>query len=161
MSTQHRSNIFAELKSDHREIKSLCKKILDSASGDTASARQNFEKLRLKLTSHAKAEEAIFYAPLKQRAESDDNDDLKDLVLEGYEEHHVADMLLKELHKLNPSDERWMAKMTVLSEALDHHIKEEEEDMFSDSREELNRSEIQSMGPVFVEKKADIVQRLS
>jgi hemerythrin-like domain-containing protein len=153
-------SIFSCLKEDHKEIKRLCRAITSESSGATATAKSKFEQLRLLLSSHAKAEEKIFYTILKSRAEAAKKSELKDIVLEGYEEHHVADHLLHELERMDPANERWMAKMTVLSEVLDHHIEEEEEDMFSDAREELESSEIRSLGAEFLNKQTSIAERL-
>lgn len=153
-------SIFACLKEDHKEIKRLCKAITDEDSGATATAKSKFEQLRVLLLSHAKAEERAFYAPLKKLAVADDNEDLNDIVLEGYEEHHVADFLMKELTHLDPSNERWMAKMEVLKEALEHHIEEEEEDMFKDAKDELEGAEIKNIGADFLNKQAEIAKQL-
>ena len=55
---------------------------------------------------------------------------VEDLIDEAFEEHHVVDLVLAELPRVNPRDDRFVAKMTVLSELVDHHVKEEESDMF-------------------------------
>jgi len=153
-------SIFACLKDDHKEIKKLCKAITGQDSGATATAKSKFEQLRVLLSSHSKAEERAFYALLKKKAETDGNGDLNDIVLEGYEEHHVADFLLRELVILKPGDERWMAKMNVLKEALDHHIEEEEEDMFSDAKAELEEVEIKAIGANFLDRQTEIAKRI-
>lgn len=158
--TKKNESIFARLKGDHQELKRLCALIIDEESGATATAKKNFEKLRVLLSSHAKAEEKVFYTLLKKRSELDHNDDLKDIVLEGFEEHHVADFLLRELSSLDASDERWMAKMKVLSENLKHHIKEEEQEMFAEARDELIREETLVLTEKFVDKQTEIARRL-
>lgn len=152
--------IFARLKDDHLELKRLCKAITDEDSGSTAKAKSSFEKLRVLLNSHAKAEEKVLYSLLKKRSVMDKNEELKDIVLEGYEEHHVADFLLRELTNLDPSDERWMAKMEVLSENLKHHIKEEEQEMFVEARDELIREETLVLAEKFIEKQSEIANRM-
>ena len=138
------STIFERLKADHREIKSLCKEICDADRATDDGVLETFEQLKDLVLTHSKAEEAAFYAPLKARSA-----DLKDLALEGFEEHHVAEMLLNEISALSPSDERWMAKMNVLKEALEHHIEEEEDELFSEAREEMERGEAKTMGAEF------------
>jgi len=70
----------------------------------------------------------------------------RDIVLEGYQEHHVADVLVKELHQLARDNERWGAKFKVLKESLEHHIEEEESHMFPSARQVLTREELQSLG---------------
>ena len=72
--------------------------------------------------------------------------DLEDDVLESYEEHHVADVLCMELRPMNPEDERFDAKTTVLIENVTHHMDEEEQDWFPKVREGLGRKQLQELG---------------
>ena len=67
-------------------------------------------------------------------------------MLEGYQEHHVADIVLQELQQLPPSDERWGAKLKVLKENIEHHIEEEEGEMLSTARSVLSRYELENLG---------------
>jgi hemerythrin-like domain-containing protein len=67
-------------------------------------------------------------------------------VLEGYQEHHVADLIVKELHGLAKDDERWGAKFKVLKENIEHHIEEEEGQMFRTARGVMSREELQELG---------------
>ena len=67
----------------------------------------------------AEMEEKVFYPALKQK-------DTEELLLEATEEHLSAKRLLADLMELAPSDERWMAKMKVLREQIEHHVREEE-----------------------------------
>jgi hemerythrin-like domain-containing protein len=72
--------------------------------------------------------------------------DLKDDVLESYEEHHVADVLCLELAAMKPEDERYTAKATVLIENVTHHIEEEEQEWFPQVRAGLSRKQLQELG---------------
>jgi|SRR5688572_1980818 len=67
-------------------------------------------------------------------------------VLEGYQEHHVADLILKELHAVARGDERWGAKFKVLKENIEHHIEEEERRMFPAARAVLSREALNDLG---------------
>ena len=80
--------------------------------------------LKHELEIHEAIEEEIFYPALKEHPKT------KDLALEGYEEHHVVDTIMGELEGVEPSDETWMAKFSVMKENLEHHIEEEEGEMF-------------------------------
>jgi len=80
------------------------------------------------LTLHEELEETFFYPQLRQ------DTDTEDLVLESYEEHHVMDVLIEEIGQLEPSDETWHPKLKVLQETTEHHIDEEEGDLFSKVR---------------------------
>ena len=72
--------------------------------------------------------------------------ELEDDVLESYEEHHVADVLVMELSMMRPTDERFDAKTTVLIENVQHHMDEEEQDWFPKVREGLGRKALQEIG---------------
>ncbi len=89
---------------------------------------------------HEAIEEQILYPALRPHAEA------HDVVLEGIEEHHVADILIKELHKVRKDNEKWGAKFKVLKESIAHHIKEEERVMFPAARAALAREELMALG---------------
>ena len=149
--------IFDQLKKDHRELQRLAKQILKEEDGASGEARILFLQFKDLLTSHSKVEEAVFYDLLKMRTAEDNNDSGHEAVLEGFEEHHVADMLLKEISELDGREEQWKAKMSVLSEALNHHIEEEESEIFKVGRKELERDEYEVLGKRFVEGRNSFV----
>ncbi len=78
------------------------------------------------LQTHMVAEEMIFYRAVQGRTE-----DISSAVDEGLEEHHVATLLIEEIETLEPTSDPWVAKMTVLIESVEHHIDEEEEELFA------------------------------
>ena len=82
---------------------------------------------------HELLEEQLLYPALAPHREA------RAIVLEGTQEHHVADVLLKELHRMRKNDERWGAKLKVLQESIEHHIEEEERRMFPIARGVLDR----------------------
>ena len=126
------------LEGQHDEVKQLFKK-LEQAEG--SQGRQLFETLRAKLTLHEELEETYFYPALKG------DEAARDLVLEGYQEHHVMDVLLGEIERLAPDSEAWQPKVKVLQENTEHHIEEEEGELFpavrkiwkTDTREQVGR----------------------
>ena len=85
--------------------------------------------------------------------------DLEDDVLESYEEHHVADVLVMELAAMEPTDERFDAKATVLIENVTHHIEEEEQDWFPKVREGLSRTQLREIGEELAAAKAKAPRR--
>jgi hemerythrin-like domain-containing protein len=87
--------------------------------------------------------------------------DLEDDVLESYEEHHVADVLVLELASMKPSDERFDAKTTVLIESVEHHMAEEEDEWFPRVRDSLGRKQLQEIGAEMVEKRKKAPRRPS
>ena len=139
-------NALELLKDDH----DLMKKLLERAEAvdDSASRRQALQYLRNDFTAHEQIEERIFYPALKEHPKA------KDIVLEGYQEHHVADVLLEELEAMPPEDERWAAKLTVLRENVEHHIEEEEGEMFRTARRVFDKHELETLGARMEDMKA-------
>lgn len=131
---------FLLLESDHRRFEELLKQ------GDQTTARaikrrtQILNTLTERLNLHELIEEKVLYPALQPYAET------REIVLEGFEEHHVADVLIRELHKLATDDERWAAKFKVLKESIDHHVAEEERNMFPVARTLLGREELNALG---------------
>jgi hypothetical protein len=133
-----RSDALDLLERDHRRLEELLK----SGTAARAAARRTaiLGTITRELTAHELIEEKVLYPELKSHAEA------RDIVLEGYQEHHVADVVLKELQRLPPSDERWGAKLKVLKENIEHHIEEEEGEMFKTARTVLSRKQLQELG---------------
>ena len=99
-----------------------------------------FAQLKQELDIHAHIEETIFYPVLKQEAET------RDITLEGFEEHHVVKVLLQELDAMPVDAEEWGAKLKVLKENVEHHVEEEEGEMFKSAREVLSKEQIEDLG---------------
>jgi hemerythrin superfamily protein len=114
-------DVLTLLKRDHADVKDLFKRI-EHAKG--SRARETWEEISTKLTLHEELEETHFYPKLKEEEAA------RDLVLESYQEHHVLDLLIEEISPLTPDDEAWEPKLKVLQENVEHHIKEEEEELF-------------------------------
>lgn len=124
------------LKEDH----DLLKKYLGMAEEDGHDKRDLITRIASHFRLHEDIEEKIFYPALKQHPKG------KDIVLEGYQEHHVVDILLNELEAMPTSDERWPAKLKVLTENVEHHIKEEEGEMFRTARRVFDKEELVALG---------------
>ena len=131
---------FDMLEREHRRLEELLAKGEKTTEHATRGRRALLETLKAELAAHELKEEKVLYPVLKPLPES------RDVVLEGYQEHHVADILVKELERLAPEDERWGAKFKVLKENIEHHIEEEEGDMFPTARASLNRDQLEEIG---------------
>jgi hemerythrin HHE cation binding domain-containing protein len=136
------------LERDHREFERLLGEGENTSAAAAKTRTQLLNKLTADLSIHERIEEEILYPALKVHPES------KDLALEGYQEHHVADVLVTELHALAKDDERWGAKFKVLKENLEHHIEDEEGPMFRTARAVLTRDELQRLGAEMAAMKA-------
>ena len=121
MAQQEFTDAIALLKADHREVEELFAKF-EGATGD-GKKQQIAEKICTELKIHTTIEEEIFYPALRGKIE----DDLLD---EGYVEHDGAKVLINDIMAGGPGDEFYDAKVKVLSEEIEHHVKEEEEELF-------------------------------
>jgi hemerythrin-like domain-containing protein len=141
------TDALALLERDHRRMEELLKQGEDTTAQAVQRRSELLETITRELTVHEMLEEKILYPALKAHPEG------KDLALEGYQEHHVADVLMKELHEMPRDDERWGAKFKVLQENLEHHIDEEEGPMFRTARGLFSREELQSLGAEMMKMK--------
>jgi iron-sulfur cluster repair protein YtfE (RIC family) len=129
------------LKNEHKAIRTSFRDF--EKAGDTAYATKGrlVDRIIEQLTVHTYLENEVMYPQVRARLP-----ELEDDVLESYEEHHVADVLVLELSAMNPEDERFTAKTTVLIENVEHHMAEEEQDWFPKVRAGLGRKQLQELG---------------
>lgn len=130
------------LKEDHKRVKGLFKKL-------KAHDVSVVPDICAELTVHAEIEEKIFYPAIRECVEALD-------VNEAYEEHHVAKVLIAELESMSPDDEAYEAKAVVLMEMVEHHVEEEEGELFPDVREAFGRNRLQELGAELEAMKADL-----
>jgi hemerythrin-like domain-containing protein len=135
------TDAIVQLKNDHKEIK----RTFDAF--EKAGENAHVEKGRLVdqmielLTVHTYVENEVMYPRVRELLP-----ELEDDVLESYEEHHVADVLVAELAGMQPDAERFTAKTMVLIENVRHHIDEEEQEWFPQVRAGLGRKTLQEIG---------------
>jgi hypothetical protein len=128
------------LKQDHDRVKKMLAEGEDTTERAEKTRAELFERLKGDLMIHERMEEEVLYPALKQHPKA------RELALEGYEEHHVVDQILAELEQTDPTDETWAAKWKVAKENLEHHIDEEESEMFPKSRRAFSAEELEQMG---------------
>jgi hemerythrin superfamily protein len=132
------------LRADHKEVEALFKRLEKDDLGvvpDICAA----------LTQHAYIEEQIFYPAVREGVEG-----ALDEVLEAVEEHHLVKTLIGELTALEPSDETYKAKATVLMELVRHHVEEEEGEMFPEVRQALGRKRLTEIGEQMESARASV-----
>jgi hemerythrin superfamily protein len=127
---------FELLKADHRKVEALFKEIESAPSQSKADL---FTQLKSELDRHANIEEAILYPALENSEET------RDITLEAYEEHKVVKEMLAQLESATP-DETWSAKLSVLRENVEHHVEEEEGELFSKARRVLSDEALEDLG---------------
>ena len=128
------------LKDDHKEVKALFREF-QKPSTTPARKESLVKKIIELLTVHTYIENEVMYPQVRALLPELEAD-----VLESYEEHHVADVLVMELAAMDRSDERFEAKATVLIENVTHHIDEEEQEWFPKVREGLSRTQLREIG---------------
>jgi hemerythrin superfamily protein len=130
------------LKEDHKTVKRLFREFEKThKTASDASKRKLVDEILRELTTHAFIEETIFYPAARAGVP-----ETADHVLESVEEHHVMAWLCSELQHLDPSEETFDAKVTVLIENTEHHIGEEEKDWFPKVREAMGRNQLADLG---------------
>ncbi|GAA4271981.1 hemerythrin domain-containing protein [Aquimarina gracilis] len=116
-------NIFESLRKDHDIQRELLKKLIET-SGDTERRDQIFKNLKKELEIHADAEERYFYVSLI------DSDKTQEQARHGIAEHHEIDELIEELENTEYSSSAWLKIAKQLKEKVEHHLKDEEHEIF-------------------------------
>jgi hemerythrin superfamily protein len=140
------------LIADHREVKSLFQAYdkLVKADGDVGEKQAIALQICVMLTAHATAEEELFY-PAARDVLGDD----EDLVDEADVEHASAKELIAQIEASSPDDDHYDAKVKVLGEYIDHHVKEEEGEMFPKVRK--SDLDLDALAEAIAERKAELM----
>jgi hypothetical protein len=138
------------LKGDHDKVKAMLDKLDKTTERAEVTRTDGLQDLKAELTVHETIEEELLYPALMEFAKT------KDITLEAFEEHHVVDSIMAELEATDIEDEAWAAKLTVMKESLEHHIEEEEDDMFKKARQVMDDSELEKLGDRMVARKAEL-----
>jgi hemerythrin superfamily protein len=128
------------LREDHREVEQLFKKFEKTDPSAYAKRRSIVSAFSAELTRHALAEEQAFYPAVREALP-----DVADTILEGLEEHHIVKVTLTELAGMDPRDERFTPKVTVLMESVRHHVEEEEGELFPEVRKAIGRTALREL----------------
>lgn len=137
------------LKKDHRTVESLFEKVKSNEDGNNAST---FRRIKEELEVHAHIEEQIFYPHLLEKGDKE----LKKIVREGIEEHGQVKDFLAELTGLSGDTPTFKAKITVLMEDVEHHVEEEEDEMFKMAEDQIPEDTLQRLGSLMDAEKARV-----
>lgn len=140
------------LEQDHRALKRLLAELDRTTERGVKTREELFARLRRDLEAHEAIEEEILYPALKEHPKA------KELVLEAFEEHHVVDLVIGELEGVAFADETWGAKLTVAKENIEHHIEEEEDEMFGQARQVFDEDELEELGTRMQARKAELLR---
>ncbi|MFD5573630.1 hemerythrin domain-containing protein [Streptomyces cadmiisoli] len=138
------------LREDHRAVEKLFKRFEKTDDDALRERREIADQVVEELTVHAWIEEQVFYPAAREAAP-----DTKDHVLESIEEHHAVVWMLSEIKNVDPADERFKAKMSVLMENVRHHVEEEEKDWFPEVRKAMGRNQLAELGEQLAAAKED------
>jgi iron-sulfur cluster repair protein YtfE (RIC family) len=141
------------LEQDHRKVKKMLAEGEKTTERAEVTRSELYATLRREMETHERIEEEIFYPALKAHPKA------RDIVLEGLEEHHVVDEIMGELGQTDVTDETWAAKFSVMRENIEHHIEEEEGDMFPKARQAFEKEELEALGDKMLELKQVSLQR--
>jgi hypothetical protein len=143
------------LKQDHDKMRKLLDELESTTERGVKTREDLFTRIKGELSVHEIIEEEIFYPALK------DHPKAKDIVLEAYEEHHVVDTVMAELEGLPVDDETWGAKAKVMQENVQHHMEEEEGEMFQKARQVFDKAELDELGTQMEQRKVQAQQELA
>jgi iron-sulfur cluster repair protein YtfE (RIC family) len=132
-------NVFDILKEDHKKVADIFEKLEPTTERAVKTREELFARLKTELDVHALVEEKVLYPALEQIEET------RDIALEGFEEHRIVKQLLAEMDDMAKDSEQWTAKLTVLKENVEHHVEEEENEMFKKARAALNKELIEEL----------------
>ena len=144
------------LKDEHKQIRKAFRDFEKAGPQAHAAQGRAVDRIIELLTVHTFIENEVMYPRVRELLP-----DLEDDVLESYEEHHVADVLVVELAAMKPDAERFVAKTTVLIENVEHHIAEEEDEWFPKVRAGLGRKQLQELGAAMIEARKSAPTRPS
>ncbi|MHB8377416.1 MAG: hemerythrin domain-containing protein [Dehalococcoidia bacterium] len=140
------------LKDDHRKVKELLHAYADADDGAFKARQRIADEVFAELEVHTALEEEIFYPAVTAKTD----DEGKSHVAEGMEEHHVVKILIAEMKMLTPEDEAFAAKFKVLSENVEHHMKEEEDELLPDARKKLGHDGIEVLGDQMASRRQEL-----
>jgi Hemerythrin HHE cation binding domain len=141
------------LKEDHQKVKKMLVELESTTERGVKTREELFTKVKQELVIHEAIEEEIFYPALKQHPKT------KEIALEAYEEHHVVDTVMAEIEGVAYDDEKWGAKFTVMKENLEHHIEEEEGEMFKQAKQVFDQDELTQLGESMKARKEDLMRQ--
>ena len=144
-------NALELLKQDHQKVAELFKQV--EATENLKKHQQLFEQIKTELDTHAHIEETVLYPAFEKHEE------LKDITLEAYEEHKQIKTLIRDIAALSEGSERFDAKLKVMGENVEHHVEEEETEMFPKVKQVYNRAQLDELGQKLEAAKKEFIKK--
>ncbi len=139
-------DIFTRLKQDHDRHREMLDRVADT-SGDSKERREAFEQLRIDVSAHANAEEQSLYAEMLARP------DLQDKGRHSVAEHKELDEYFEELVDMDFASTGWLTRFKTLKERLEHHMGEEENEIFAAAKKDLSEERAEELAKIFNDRK--------
>jgi hemerythrin superfamily protein len=143
----------ALLTADHREVSEMFKQFEEMSDRAKVSKQKLTQKICNALIAHTQVEEEILYPAVREEVK-----DAEDMVDEAVVEHAAAKDLIRQLQEMDPDDDLYDAKVKVLGEEVEHHVGEEEEEMFPKMRE--SGLDLVALGQEMAQRKQEILATL-
>ena len=148
------TDIYSAIKADHDNHRKLRDRI-DHTSGDSSDRRDAWDEFYRDVKSHAAAEEETFYSKLISKTWG------QDAARHSVHEHQQLDDIMEELNEMDMSLGGWLQKFKKLRHDYEHHIDEEEDEVFSRAREVIDESDLKGYGDRFEARKAEEVKLIA
>jgi hemerythrin-like domain-containing protein len=138
--------IYDILIREHKMVADLFQQVLRDNS------RETLLKIKAEIDPHMAGEEELFYSELEKKEE------LLDLVNHAYEEHDEARSIMSELESMNEGEKDWSSKIKELKESIDHHVEEEESNVFKEARKAIDEKKAEEIAKQYLEFKQSFKQ---
>ena len=137
------------LTSDHRQVDAMIAELEKAGESGAGSAayKSTFEQMVDALNLHMRAEEEILYPAMRQFEEE------KEMVIEAYDEHNTVKGLLTQMNELDPASPEFQSNLKQVKTGIQHHVSEEEGEMFPEAREKLGETRLEEIGRQIMEMK--------
>ncbi|HBB36236.1 MAG TPA: hemerythrin [Cyanobacteria bacterium UBA8803] len=145
-------DIFELIKQDHRQVEKLFAEI-EKAKGSQKLARF-FEEIEQELNLHVQVEQLTLYPAMREYEE------MEKLLAEAEREHTQARILLEELKPLNPTSSEFQDKIEQLKDAVQHHVREEEEEVLPLVQQVMSDQELEQLGEEYQQAKNKLKQQM-
>jgi hemerythrin-like domain-containing protein len=142
------------LEADHKKVKKLLAQLEETTERATKTRGELLEEIAMELKAHTRLEEQIFYPAFKDAVENKED---QKLYYEAVEEHNVVDFVLPELQKTDVTSEEFGAKAKVLKELVEHHIEEEEGEMFPKARKVIDKATLRELAQQMLQLKTEVL----
>lgn len=146
-------NAITMLKADHATVKRLLRELTETTERAVKERERLVSEIEREVKTHAQLEEEVFYPAFKAVAR---NTEAEDLFYEAAEEHHIVDMVLPTLKTANPKSHEFSAKAKVLLDLIEHHIREEEGEMFAKARQLFSDEQLRELGDLMKTRRDSI-----